>query len=100
MGEADWEVLRCRGDIQRQWRFGGTEPEVLPVDPEGDAGVGEQRGMFYERGDIQFHIASGRRRVLLTYSIGPRYGRGMELAVHGQGKKGKLIPSGQFSWQS
>ena len=99
MGEPDWEAVRCQGDVHRLWCYRGGTPEVLPVEPESETGVGEQRGMFYERGEVQFHISSDRKRVLFTYVLGPRNGRGMEFAVQGQGRQGKLVPGTSF-WQS
>lgn len=100
MCEADWESMRCKGEEHRKWRYSGGSPEHLPAEDETRESLGEQRGMFYEKGEIRFHVAPDRKRVLLTYTLGPRYGRGMALAVQGQGAKGKLVPSGGPGWVS
>ena len=66
---------------------------------ESDIDVGEQCGMFYERGVVAFCIDSDRKRLVFTYTLGPRYGRGMTLGVIGQGAKGRLSSRG-ISWVS
>ena len=52
--------------------------------------------MFWDRGWFCFHIAPDRKRVVITYVVGPRYARGLVLKVEGQGEsgndRGRLIP--------
>jgi hypothetical protein len=62
--------------------------------------IGEQRGMFYERGVVEFFIDTDRKRVLFTYTLGPRYGRGMIFRVVGQGTTGRLTPCAGPAWIS
>ena len=93
MPEADWEHIRCRGDARQQWTYQGGDPEPAPCDGE-DADLGKRRGMFYERGLVEFFINADRKRVLFTYTLGPRYGRGWIFEVVGQGAKGMLRYAG------
>jgi hypothetical protein len=97
MHDADWEESRCRGNPDRQWTYQGGQSlspaEVSAID------VGERRGMFYERGVVAFCIDSDRKRLVFSYILGPRYGRGMTFVVIGQGAKGRLSPSG-ICWVS
>jgi hypothetical protein len=55
--------------------------------------------MFYEQGLVEFCVAADRQRVLVTYTIGPRYGRGTAFVVVGQGARGRLVQDGEF-WVS
>lgn len=100
MSDADWEQVRCRGDIRRQWTYQGSEPEPLTRAAGDDTDLGERRGMFYERGAVAFCIDSDRKRVLFTFTLGPRYGRGLIFGVVGQGAKGRLGPSPGPMWVS
>jgi hypothetical protein len=100
MDEADWVHAWCRGVVLRRWTLQGGKPESLTLDQQGDADLGERRGMFYERSAASFCIDSDRKRVLFTYTLGPRYGRGMVFDVMGQGTKGKLRPNGGPMWVS
>jgi hypothetical protein len=101
MRDADWEEHpRCRGDAHRQWTFQGGKPETLDRAAGSQIDLGKRRGMFYERGGVWFCIDTDRRRVLFTYTLGPRYGRGMIFDVVGQGAKGKFRPGGRFVWCS
>lgn len=100
MSDADWELMRSKGRELRKWCYSGGTPEPLPVEDETTESLGEQVGMFYEKGDVRFFIASDRKRVLLTYTLGPRYGRGMAFAIEGQGAKGRLVPTGGPGWVS
>jgi hypothetical protein len=99
MPEADWEHIRCHGDAHRQWTYKGGDPEPAPCVVY-DTDLGEQRGMFYERGVVEFFIDTDRKRVLFTYTLGPRYGRGMIFGVVGQGTKGRLTPCAGPAWVS
>ena len=100
MTEADWGTMNCCGAARRCWSYSGDKP--VPVEPveAADPRVGQQRGMFYERGIVQFHVAPDRKRVLFSYILGPRFGQGMAFKVHGQGAKGKLIPDEGTVWKS
>lgn len=100
MAEADWDCPNCVGSVLRQWLYRGGEPELLPLHDRADTDVGELRGQFYERGMVAFHVAPDRRRVLFTFGVGPRYGRGLILRVEGQGSDGRLIPSEGPQWRS
>jgi hypothetical protein len=97
--EADWGQVRCCGPARRQWTFRGGPPEQLVGGVPEAADLGERRGMFYRRGLVEFCVATDRQQVLLTYTLGPRYGRGVVLAVSGQGASGRLTPGG-VSWKS
>jgi hypothetical protein len=90
--DADWEHARCLGNPIRYWMYQGGEPECVPT-VEVDTNPGQRQGMFYERGEVVFCIAADRNRVLFTYILGPRYGRGMILDVVGQGADGRLASS-------
>jgi hypothetical protein len=98
MGQADWKRAYCRGDVRRQWVYRGSSPE--PVAPEAEPDLGEGRGMYYERGVVDFHVASDRRRVLFTFTVGPRFGRGLIFGVEGQGAGGRLSPGAGPVWKS
>jgi len=98
--DADWEESRCRGNAHRRWTYQSGQPEPLLCVEEGDVDLGEQRGMFYERGAVTFCIDTDRKRVVFTYTLGPRYGRGMTFGVIGQGTKGRLSPTGGTMWIS
>jgi len=100
MREANWDDMRCRGDAQRHWTYQGGQPEPMALTKGSDADLGEQRGMFYARGAVAFCIDANRKRVLFTYALGPRYGRGMVFGVIGQGAKGRLSPTGGTMWVS
>src|SRR5262249_51269200 len=52
MSDGIWEQVQCRGDARRRWLYQGGDPEP-GVD---GTDVGEQRGMFYERGIVEFFI--------------------------------------------
>ncbi len=96
MRSADWENATFRGEARRQWVYQGGEPEPVAE----LTGGGEVRGMFYERGTIAFRIDGNRKRVLLTYVLGPRYGMGAILRVVGQGAKGRLAAGEGPGWIS
>jgi len=100
MSEADWETVRCGGAGHRQWIYQGSQFEPTPLAEGTETDLGERRGIFYERGAVAFHIDSGRKRVLFTYNLGPRYGRGFVFEVIGQGAKGTLSPIGGTMWMS
>jgi hypothetical protein len=100
MLEADWEDSRCRGNAHRQWMYQGGQPALLPPVEGNDIDLGAQRGMFYERGLVTFCIDTNRKRLVFTYTLGPRYGRGMTFGVNGQGNKGRLSPAGTTMWVS
>lgn len=98
--EADWERVRCRYGVRRRWSFRGGQPELLSGEASAANDLGERRGMFYERGRVEFCVAADRARVLLTYTLGPRYGRGAIFDVVGQGTRGRLAPGAGESWVS
>jgi hypothetical protein len=100
MAEADWDGPHCAGEVRRQWLYRGGEPEPVPPQGESGADVGARRGMFYERGTVAFHVAPDRRRVLFTFTLGPRFGRGLILGVEGQGAGGRLCPGPGPQWKS
>src|SRR5262245_52015040 len=69
MLEADWEHIRCGGDVRRQWTYQGGRPEPAACVAD-DTDLGEQRGIFYERGVVEFFIDANRKRVLFSYILG------------------------------
>lgn len=95
---ADWEGARCLPPVRRVWTFGpdGLHPQMGEAGP---AECGAARGMFWQVGLVRFHVAVDRRRLVLEYAVGPRYGRGRVFRVAGQGKKGRLCPVG-ITWIS
>ncbi len=99
MAGGDWEHVRCRGDACRRWLYQGDEPEPAS-DAVDEAEIVRQAGMFYERGGVEFFIDSDRKRVLFTYTLGPRYGLGMTFGVTGQGTGGNLTPCAGPAWVS
>jgi hypothetical protein len=100
MLEADWEESRCRGVANRQWTYQGGHPKLLSPCEGNATEFGEQRGMFYELGVVTFCIDADRKRLVFSYTLGPRYGRAMTFTVIGQGKNGRLAPADGRLWVS
>jgi hypothetical protein len=85
-GEA-WDKAECPGAARRVWIFADGELKFQRLAPPEQPDAAQRRGMFYKVGHVQFHIASDRKRLVLTYCVGPRYARGMVLQVVGQGAR-------------
>ena len=85
--------------ILREWLFDGADfTELEPTETflpkrKGKALVpfplsvrnSESRGALFVEGNVSFYITPGRKQCVLTYQLGPRYGRGIVYEVHGQG---------------
>lgn len=88
--DADWDQAQCLGPVLREWMYGGADFEPRsPMDADA-VPPATRRGMFYDRGCVQFHITADRKKVLFTFQIGPLYGQGMVFRVRGQGKCGAI----------
>jgi hypothetical protein len=98
--DADWESAFCRGSIRRAWRLDATGWQPEDAEKEPFRAGGELRGMLWLVGLFRFHVTGDRKRVLFQYQVGPRYGRGMTLRVAGQGRRGRLLPTGGCCWIS
>jgi hypothetical protein len=102
-GHADWDDPSCKPPVLREWVYDGrrfaAQPPSSFLEPLAQP---PRRGMFWDRGWFCFHIAPDRERVLITYVVGPRYGRGYVLRVEGQGpEQGRLVPDPEAnSWIS
>ncbi len=97
---ADWAHPFCRPPVIREWLYDG---ELLLVSQGESVTVNEPQndpGLFYRVGEVYFHIADNRRRLVLVYILGPRYAKGLILEVRGQGKAGKLVPADSPGWIS
>jgi hypothetical protein len=94
-GEAACEEAYCLQPIVRVWHYDATGLAVLPNNEIQKESLGSVsiRGMFYSSGLIDFHITEKRDRVVFTYVLGPRYGRGQVWEIKGQGASGKLVPA-------
>lgn len=74
--DADFERPTCRGDRIRVWTFAGIDFHFVPNAEFEELRSGEITGMFYTTAVAGFHITGDRKRVVLEYCFGPRYGRG------------------------
>ena len=75
---------------QRCWVYNGfewREEEMLERYP-----VNSVFGMFYIEVRGGFFISADRKKVVIEYRFGPRYGRGGVFVVHGQGTRATLLP--------
>jgi hypothetical protein len=97
--DGDWQLVRCSGAVRRQWLYQDDGPEPI-AHASDDMDHGERPGMFYGRGIVTFFIDCDRKRVLFTYTLGPRYSRGMIFHVVGQGARGRLTPGAGTGWVS
>jgi hypothetical protein len=70
-GGAHWDMPSCALPVLREWIYDGVKIEEQF--PMGDPLLqsGEMRGMFFTRGVMQFHIRADRKRIVLTYLLGP-----------------------------
>jgi hypothetical protein len=93
---ADWEKVRCSESIVRTWVHDerGT-PERDPT-PSELAGVTEKMGMCFVTGRVWFCLDGAMKRVVYTFMVGPRFGRGMVLRV----EAGSLLPEPVPMWVS
>ena len=96
---ARWDTGWCAGEVRRSWRYrnGHLEPCRADENPvESDV----VHGHLYDVGAFAFHIAADRKRVLINYMLGPRYGRGNTYGVRGQGARGRLVDGEGAGWIS
>lgn len=98
--QADWNFPVCGGPVMRTWTKSQCDwqetPEILDVAPPRS----KLADFCYPTALISFHVAEDRKRVVLNYSVGPRYAGGRIYRVSGQGIRGKLTPADGPSWIS
>ena len=87
---ANWIEPECAPPVLREWVYSGGELEPRPPTDSDKPAPLVRRGMFWDVGAVRFHIAPDRKRVVLTFQIGPLYGRGHAFRVGGQGKTSVL----------
>lgn len=92
-------VPLCRGEATRCWLYDGTgwiidDSSVPPAEPT-------LQGMFFSEARGRFAISEDRKSLVIEFSFGPRYGRGFQYMVRGQGPSAVLAvdPNGT-SWCS
>lgn len=102
----------CAEPVLREWFYGGTEfheQRLEVVQAEESQGRLRRRpnlppailGMFFEQGLVRFYIFPNRKRVVITYLLGPLYGRGFVYEVKGQGRTATLqVASDTPGWIS
>ncbi len=95
-----WEYPFCQPPIMRAWVYDGVEIQERFSAGELYPQHNIVHGAFYTQGSFQFHISADRKRIAITYVLGPRYGRGYILKPQGQGKRGRLVPAGGTGWIS
>ena len=82
-GSARWERAECDAPFLRQWvrdQRGTTEREPSPSEVDG---VSVKHRMCSQVGQIWFHVGADKDRVIFTFVVGPRFGRGRILRVVG-----------------
>ena len=80
---ARWDRAECDGSLVRQWVRDESGTAERPPSPAELAAVSVRHRMCNEVGEVSFHISAGLDRVVYTYVVGLRFGRGMILRVSG-----------------
>ena len=96
----NWERSVCRAPVVRQWIYRGEAFELCGPDNPLPNDEVEYRGMFYSRASFSFHIDSDRKRLLIDYVLGMRYGRGHSYRIVGEGEAARLEPGEGLAWIS
>ncbi len=97
---ANWNFPGCLDPVIRQWIYDGIGFSLASTDEISAPESHVDQGMFHTTGRIRFHIDSPRKRIVLTYVLGPLHGRGKILQVRGQGKRARLEAAGGPAWVS
>jgi hypothetical protein len=93
--DADWSELVCGGPALREWLYDGTRlEERSPTDAE--LHIWQAQKAFYPYGVVRLHIRGDRKKIVFTYLLGPRYGRGLVFRVCDHEGRAQLEPDPEF----
>jgi hypothetical protein len=100
----DWN--RVADPLLRVWLFDGISFIEQDIESgissvlRAEQTVANTTSCCHTQGRVAFHITPNREQVLLTFFLGPRYGRGTVYHVLGQNQDVELVPIPLSGWVS